>query len=108
MKKVLLTLCVSGAAAMMAGAALAQYDVASQREADIRARINDGVSSGDLRYDQARQLRGELRQIEQLDARYTDEGMTGWDRRDLNSRLSLLDSRLDYDLNMNRGDDDGY
>jgi len=35
--------------------------------------------------------------------------MAGWQVRDLNSRLSLLDSRLNYDISQNRGDEDyGY
>ena len=109
MKKVLLTLCVSGAAATMASAVLAQSVYTTQREADIRARISDGLGVGDLSYSQARQLRTEPRLIEQLDARYTDEGMASWQERDLSSRLSLLDSRLNYDLSLNRGEDDfGY
>jgi hypothetical protein len=76
-----------------------------QREAVIRDRIADGLDRGDLSYDQARGLRMELRQIVNLDARYTDEGRADWQVRDLNSRLSLLMSRLDYDLGANSGDD---
>jgi hypothetical protein len=50
----------------------------------------------------------ELRQIVDLDARYQDDGMSDWQTRDLNSRLSLLASRLNYDLSLNRDEDDGY
>lgn len=109
MRNILLALCVSGATAVLAGAAFAQSEFASQREADIRAQITAGLDAGDLSYSQAAELRTELRQIERLDARYTDEGMASWQERDLHSRLSLLDSRLNYDLSMNRGEDDsGY
>src|SRR5579863_2314780 len=114
MMKALITLCVSGAIAASAVPSFAQsyYDegsVAGSREAAIRDRINDGFASGDLSASQAGQLRSELRQIVNLDARYQDEGMSGWQARDLNSRLSLLDSRLNYDLSTNRDADDyGY
>ena len=77
-----------------------------QREANIRDRIADGVDNGALSEDQARGLRMELHQIVNLDNRYTDEGRSDWQVRDLNSRLSLLQSRLDYDLNMNSDDGD--
>ncbi len=107
MMKALITLCVSGAIAATALPSFAQtfYDdasMAANREATIRDRINDGFASGELTSMQAARLRTELRQIVNLDARYQDEGMAGWQARDLNSRLSLLDSRLNYDLNLNR------
>ena len=109
MNKIVLRLCVGGAAALVAGAAIAQSDFAAQREADLRASIADRADSGDLTAGQADQLRSELRQIVRLDDRYADEGMTGWQERDLNSRLSLLESRLNYDVSINRGADDfGY
>ena len=110
MNKVMITLCAGVAAVATAGSALAQvYGDTMARESNIRARISDGVSAGDLTYSQAGRLRSELRQIESLDARYQDDGMAGWQMRDLNSRLSLLDSRLNYDISLNRGDEDyGY
>jgi hypothetical protein len=106
MRKALTALIAGGALAVAAAPAFAQYYDTSygggidQREANMRLRINEGLRDGDLSVGQAAQLRNELRQIVNLDARYQDEGMTGWRVRDLNSRLSLLDSRLDYDLSM--------
>ncbi len=108
MKKLAMTLLAGCAAATMAAPAFAQSYVITQREADVSARISDGVRDGELSYAQAAQLRAELRQIENLDARYSDDGMLGWENRDLNSRLNLLDSRLNYDLSMSRGDYDDF
>jgi hypothetical protein len=110
MKTALIALFAGGAMAAAALPALAQsYDAGvSQREDNIRARIDDGVRGGDLSVDQAARLRVELRQIVDLDARYQDDGMSDWQTRDLNSRLSLLASRLNYDLSLNRDEDDGY
>lgn len=109
MKKVLITLCAGVAAVATAGSAIAQvYGDTMQRESNIQARISDRLSDGDLTYSQAARLRSELRQIQDLDARYQDEGMASWQMRDINSRLSLLNSRLHYDVTLNRGDDYGY
>jgi hypothetical protein len=110
MRKAFIALVAGSALAAVALPALAQsYDsVASQREDNIRARIDIGVHDGDLSIDQAARLRVELRQIVDLDARYQDDGMADWQSRDLNSRLSLLASRLNYDLSVNRDEGDDY
>jgi hypothetical protein len=109
MRTAVIALVTGGALAAAALPALAQsYDpVTSQREASIGDRIAEGVHEGDLSIDQASRLRVELHQIVDLDARYQDEGMSDWQVHDLNSRLSLLASRLDYDLSVSR-DDSGY
>jgi hypothetical protein len=109
MRKALIALMAGGALAATALPALAQsYDPGvAQREDTIRARIDDGVRAGDLSYGQASRLRGELREIVDLDARYQDDGMSDWQVRDLSSRLSLLASRVSHEVNMNR-DYNGY
>ena len=109
MRKALIALMAGGALAATALPALAQsYDTGvAQREDTLRVRINDGVRAGDLTYGQASRLRGELREIVDLDARYQNEGMSDWQVRDLDSRLSLLASRLSHEVNMAR-DYNGY
>jgi len=109
MRKALIALVAGGAMAAAAVApALAQSFDTVQREANIRDRINDGLADGDLSTYQADRLKMELRQIVDLDNRYQDEGMADWQVRDLNSRLSLLRSRLNYDLSVNRDFRDSY
>jgi hypothetical protein len=111
MRKAIIALLAGGALAAAAAApAFAQsYDPSlSQREDGIRERINDAQSDGDLTAGQASRLRAELRQITDLDVRYQDEGMADWQIRDLNSRLSLLGSRLNYDLTVTRDEYDKY
>jgi hypothetical protein len=107
MRHALIALVAGGALAAAAMPALAQsYDVnTAQREDNIRSRIDRHADSGDLSYGQATRLRRELSQIVDLDQRYQSDGMTDWQVRDLNSRLSLLSSRLNYDVN--EGLDDG-
>ena len=92
MRKALIALMASGALAAVAVPALAQsYDPGvAQREQNIRERIDDNLQNGDLSPGQASRLRGELREIVDLDARYQDDGMSDWQAQDLNSRLSLL------------------
>jgi hypothetical protein len=109
MRKALIALMAGGALTAAALPALAQsYDSGiAQREDTLRARIDDGVRSGDLSYGQASRLRGELREITDLDARYQDDGMSDWQVRDLDSRLSLLASRVNHEVNMSR-DYNGY
>jgi hypothetical protein len=109
MRKALIALMASGALAAVAVPALAQsYDPGvAQREQNIRERIDDGLQSGDLSPGQASRLRGELREIVDLDARYQDDGMSDWQAQDLNSRLSLLGARLNHEVNMSR-DYNGY
>jgi len=107
MKKALIALLAGVSVAAAAAPALAQMYGAGpapqQRENELRMRIDRGESDGRLGPDQAGGLRMELRQIVSLDRRYQYEGMADWQLRDLDSRLSLLDSRLDYDLGMADG-----
>lgn len=101
MRHALIALVAGGALAAAAVPALAQsYDpAAAQREDNIRSRIDRHVDVGDLGHGQASRLRRELSQIVDLDQRYQSDGMSNWQMRDLNSRLSLLSSRLNYDVN---------
>ena len=107
MRKALIALAAGGALAAAALPALAQsYDPGvAQREDNIRSGIDRHADAGDLNYNQATRLRRELSQIVDLDQRYQAEGMTDWQTRDLNSRLSLLASRLNYDVNVSRDSD---
>jgi hypothetical protein len=107
MRKALIALAAGGALAAAALPALAQsYDPGTaQREDNIRSGIDRHADAGDLNYDQATRLRRELSQIVDLDQRYQSDGMTDWQVRDINSRLSLLASRLNYDVNVSRDSD---
>jgi hypothetical protein len=78
----------------------------AQREDIIRSRIDRNADVGRLNDVQATRLRRELSQIVDLDQRYQSDGLSDWQVRDLNSRLSLLSSRVDYDVN--ESEDMGY
>ena len=102
MRKTLISLAAGAALAAAAAPAFAQYYSAGpeQREDQIGAQIDRGVNDGNLSPTQAERLRTELRSIVDLNRRYQYEGMADWQLRDLDSRLSLLSSRLNYDLTM--------
>jgi hypothetical protein len=108
MKHALIALVAGGALAAAAVPALSQsFDAnTAQREDYIRSRIDRHADAGDLSYGQATRLRRELSQIVDLDQRYQSEGMSDWQVRDLNSRLSLLSSRVNYDVNVGEDTDD--
>ena len=108
MRKALIALVAGGALAAVALPALAQsYDSnTAQREDIIRSRIDRNADAGRLNGIQATRLRRELSQIVDLDQRYQSDGLSDWQVRDLNSRLSLLSSRVDYDVN--ESEDMGY
>jgi len=108
MRKALIAFAAGGVLALAALPVLAQsYESnTAQREDVIRDRIARNADAGQLNDDQATRLRRELSQIVDLDQRYQSDGMTDWQVRDLESRLSLLSSRLDYDIN--ETEDGGY
>ena len=110
MRKALIALVAGGALAAVGLPALAQsYDPSlAQREDSIRARIDRHADAGDLSYGEATRLRRELSQVVDLDQRYQEDGMADWQVRDLSSRLSLLSSRVNYDVNAGRDFDDDY
>jgi hypothetical protein len=110
MRKALIAFAAAGALAVVALPAVAQtYDGdVAQHETNLRERIHNGVAYGNLTYDQGSRLRSELNQIVDLDERYQSEGMSDWQARDLDSRLSLLDSRLNYDLGLTQDQDSGW
>ena len=108
MRKALIALMAGGALATAAAPVLAQdYPTTGQREDNLSMRIENGARMGDLRPGQVSRLRGELREIVDLDARYQSEGMADWQQQDIQSRLNLLSSRLSHEINMAR-DYNGY
>jgi hypothetical protein len=74
----------------------------NRRQAEIDRRIEWGIRSGSLTGREAMELRAESRDIDRLEARYRYNGMTGWERADLDRRLD----RLEYHLRREAHDDD--
>lgn len=109
-----LTLIGASALALTAGAAAAQprYDgphgdrhdgryeargpwiSINQRQAQLEQRIQRGVRSGDLTRREARRLQWEFNQLAQLESRYRRNGLSAWERNDLDRRFDVLSAKI--------------
>lgn len=100
MKKTLTLMAATAVLALSAGAASAQtWTSINERQATLDARIDAGVRSGDLTRVEARELRGAFGDIATLEARYRANGLSTWERTDLQRRFDALSSRIRYDRN---------
>lgn len=110
MKTMILTL--AAATALSAGAASAQpygwgradsrWMPIDERQEQLAFRIDQGVRSGQLTGREAYRLRMEFNRIARIEARYRVNGLSNWERADLDRRMDLLTS----EIRMARRDDD--
>ena len=112
MKKFLAMAVAASALAVAAPASAQSWQSINQRQANLDARIDAGVRSGDLTRNEAARLRGEFRELARMEARYRASnglsmsenlyrrnGLTLAERRDLDRRFDRLDARLTASLN---------
>jgi hypothetical protein len=104
-----LILPIIAATALTAGAASAQPGYGGGRWMPIEARmeridfrIDQGMRSGQLTRNEAYRLRAEFRDIERLEARYSRNGLSRWERADLDRRFDQLSAQIRWE----RRDDD--
>lgn len=71
----------------------------NQRQAQLDRRIDRGIRSGRLTRDEAFRLRSEFRAIARLEHRYRVNGLSGWERADLDRRFDVLSARLRWERN---------
>lgn len=69
---------------------------AHQRELDRR--IDRGMRTGHISRREARELRDEFGDIVRLEARYRNNGLSGWERADLSRRLDRLDAMVTAEM----------
>jgi hypothetical protein len=62
----------------------------NQRQRQLDARIDQGVRRGDISRREATRLRAEFQQIASLETRYRRNGLTAWERTDLDRRFDRL------------------
>lgn len=95
-----LTIAVAAAATLMAGSAVAQpWMSINQRQARLDQRIDRGVQTGQLNRREAVRLRTEFRQLARLEARYRRNGLSAWERRDLDRRFDALSAQIRAERN---------
>jgi len=88
-------LLAASALALSAGAASAQgWNSVNERQARLDSRIEAGVRSGDLSRAEAQRLEAEYRDVQALEARYRRDGLSDWERRDLDRRMDALSVRI--------------
>jgi hypothetical protein len=84
--------------ALSAGAASAQgWMSINQRQANLDARIDAGVRSGDLTRQEAVTLRSDFRAVSNLEATYRRNGLSNWERTDLDRRFDALSNRIRFE-----------
>lgn len=71
----------------------------NQRQAQLDHRIDRGVRSGDLTRREAANLRAEFNQIARIEADYRRNGLSAWERADLDRRFDDLSSRIRWERN---------
>ena len=71
----------------------------NERQQNLERRIDRGIRNGDISRREASRLRGESRQIAQLEARYRVNGLSQRERSDLSRRMDRLDSQIRTERN---------
>jgi hypothetical protein len=74
----------------------------ADREADLERRIEQGLRSGQLTAAEADDLRADFEAIARVEARYRLDGLSTWERADLDRRFD----RLAADIRLQRTDPD--
>lgn len=74
----------------------------NQRQARIDRRIDQGVRRGQLTRREADQLRREFWGIARLEQRYRHNGLSSWERADLDRRFDRLEARLRWERQDNQ------
>ncbi len=100
MKKFLAMAVAASALAVAAPASAQSWQSINQRQANLDARIDAGVRSGDLTRNEAARLRGEFRELARLEARYrASYGLSNAERRDLDMRFDRLSAQIRFERN---------
>lgn len=97
MKRLLIAAIAASALALsVAPATAAPWMPINERQAQLDARIDQGVRDGSLTRREAGTLRAEFRDIADLEARYrrSGGGLSDWERRDLDRRMDALSARI--------------
>ena len=69
----------------------------NQRQRQLDRRIDQGVRNGQLSRREAQVLRRDFNQLARLEANYRRNGLTRWERQDLDRRFDALEARIRYE-----------
>lgn len=71
----------------------------NERQERLDDRIDRSLRNGAITRAEAARLRAEFRQIARLEARYRVNGLTRWERADLDRRFDQLAAQIRYERN---------
>ncbi len=71
----------------------------NQRQAQLDRRIDQGIRNGSITRNEAIRLRSEFRGIARLENRYRTNGLSNWERTDLDRRFDGLSARIRWERN---------
>jgi hypothetical protein len=74
----------------------------NQRQAQLDRRIDQGLRNGSLTRREAARLRAEFYDIARLESRYRMNGLSGWERADLDRRFDQLAAQIRYERRDNQ------
>lgn len=97
MNKLALIVAGLGIATAAVPASAQAWQGINARQAQLDHRINQGVRSGSLTRAEATRLRSDFRNLSRLEQRYRSNGLTRWERQDLNRRFDALSARVRYE-----------
>ena len=99
----------ASALAIAAPASAQAWQSINQRQANLDARIDAGVRSGDLTRQEAVRLRGEFNDLARLETRYRSSyGLSDSERRDLDNRFDRLSSQIRFERNDRQDRNDNW
>ncbi|MEQ1810487.1 MAG: hypothetical protein ABL889_11205 [Terricaulis sp.] len=109
MRKLLAMAITASALAIAAPASAQAWQSINQRQANLDARIDAGVRSGDLTRQEAVRLRGEFNDLARLETRYRSSyGLSDSERRDLDNRFDRLSSQIRFERNDRQDRNDNW
>ena len=97
MKSRIAILAAIGALGLSSAATAQPWSSIRDREARLDARIDRGIRDGSLTRSEAMRLRDELRRLEVREDRYRSDGLSGWERADLDRRFDRLSAQIRFE-----------
>ena len=75
------------------------YEAPASQAQELEFRINRSERRGAISHREAARLRYDLRQVERLTFQYRRDGLTRWERADLDRRFNMIQASLRYERN---------
>jgi hypothetical protein len=97
MKKILIPIVAVSALAAATVPAVASAQSISERQDRLERRIERGLYNGTLTRHEAYRLRAELREAARLEHRYRRDGLSRWERADLDRRFDRISAQIRYE-----------